>query len=365
MAKHKKVVTKKSLEFFDKYMNTFAPVGCEEEGQKLWLSNIKPYIDEYITDNYGTVAGVINPGKKFKVVIDAHSDEIAWYVNYISDDGFIYVVRNGGSDHQIAPAMRVVLHGDKGLVEGHFGWPAIHTRRPGGMKEKAPSMENIFVDCGCVTKQEVLDKGIKVGTVITFTDGFKTLNDRYYMGRALDNRAGGFIIAEVARLLKENKKKLPFTLYVVNAVQEEVGLRGAEMITQTIQPDLAIITDVTHDTNTPMLDKKILGDLSCGKGPVLDRAPAVHKKLYNIVETAAIKNNIPMQYSASSRVTGTNTDAYAYSNGGVISCLISFPLRYMHTTVEMVHMEDVDNTISLIYESLLKINPKESFKYLD
>ena len=363
--KVKIVTNKKSQKFLETYLNNSSPTGYEESGQRIWLDYLKPYMDDYLVDNYGSVAAIINPGMDFRVVIEAHSDEISWYVNYISEDGFIYVIRNGGSDHQIAPAMRVTLHGDNGPIDGHFGWPAIHTRRPDAMKEQSPSLTNIFIDCGCASKQEVLEKGVNVGTVITFNDGYKTLNEKFHVGRALDNRMGGFVIAEVARLLKENKNVLPFTLYVTNCVQEEVGLRGAEMMTQTIKPHLAIITDVTHDTSTPMLDKKVLGDLRCGLGPVLDRAPAVHRKLYDIIEATAKREGIQLQYAASSRVTGTDTDAFAYSNGGVVSALLSFPLRYMHTTVETVAKNDVEETIQLIYHTLLAIDPKMSWKYLD
>ena len=174
---------------------------------------------------------------------------------------------------------------------------------------------------------------------------------------------GGFMIAEVARLLKENKKTLPFGLYIVNSVQEEIGLRGAEMITQTIKPNVAIITDVCHDTNTPMIDKKIEGDLKMGKGPVIAYAPATQNVLREMIVDTAVANDIPFQRHASSRVTGTDTDAFAYSNGGVPSALISLPLRYMHTTVEMVHRDDVENVIKLIYETLLKLENNHDFSY--
>jgi putative aminopeptidase FrvX len=174
---------------------------------------------------------------------------------------------------------------------------------------------------------------------------------------------GGFMIAEVARLLKENKKKLPFGLYITNSVQEEIGLRGAEMITHTIQPNLAIITDVCHDTTTPMIDKKKEGETKSGDGPVITYAPAVQNNLRELVLETAEKNKIPFQRLASSRATGTDTDAFAYSNGGVPSALISLALRYMHTTVEMVHKDDVENVIKLIYESLLVIDPKKGFSY--
>jgi putative aminopeptidase FrvX len=361
-AKHVEVVNKKSLSFFEKYINNPSPTGFEWKGQEMWLEYIKPYIDDYHVDNYGTTVGIINKDAKYKVVIEAHADEISWFVNYITSDGLIYVIRNGGSDHQIAPSKRVNIHTDKGIVKAVFGWPAIHTRGA-GEKEEAPTLKNIFLDCGCTNKEEVEKLGIHVGCVITYEDEFMVLNDRYYIGRALDNRAGGFMIAEVARLLKENKVKLPFGLYVVNAVQEEIGLRGAEMIANYIKPDVAIITDVTHDTTTPMINKITQGDLACGKGPVISYAPAVQNNLNKLLIEAAERAKIPFQRQASSRSTGTDTDAFAYSNDGVPSALISLPLRYMHTTVEMIHKEDVDNVISLIYQALLTIKAGQDFRY--
>ena len=306
--------------------------------------------------------GVINPTAPFKVVIEAHADEISWFVSYISADGLISVKRNGGSDHLIAPSKKVNIHTENGIVTGVFGWPAIHTRKAGN--EKTPTIENIFIDCGCTTKEEVLAKGIHVGCVITYPDEFMVLNNRYWVGRALDNRIGGFMIAKVAHLLKENKIDLPFGLYIVNSVQEEVGLRGAEMIAHRINPNCAIITDVAHDTTTPMIDKLVEGDYKCGLGPMLTVGPAVHNKLLKHIRNAADKNEMPYQMDAASRATGTDTDAFAYTREGIPSALISLPLRYMHTTVEMVHIEDVANVINLIYESVKTLTPDFDFKYL-
>ena len=361
MAKKKTVINKKSIAFLEQYLNNASPTGFESEGQKLWLDYIKPYVDDYFVDTYGTVVGVINPKAKYKVVIEAHADEISWFVHYITKDGFIYLRRNGGSDHQIAPSKRVNIHTNKGVIDAVFGWPAIHTRRAG--EEKSPKLDNIFLDCGCTTKEEVEKLGVHVGCVVTYKDEFMILNDTFYVGRALDNRVGGFMIAEVARLLKENKKKLPFGLYITNSVQEEVGLRGAEMITETIKPNVAIVTDVTHDTTTPMINQKKQGFCELNKGPVVTYAPAVQQKLRDLIINTAKKNKIPFQRAASSRYTGTDTDAFAYSNGGVPSALISLPLRYMHTTVEMVHKNDVENVIKLIYNTVLNIKSGEDFSY--
>ena len=362
-AKQKSIVNDNSFLFLKNYLNNASPTGFESSGQKLWLNYIKPYIDNHFVDPYGTAVGVINPDEKFKVVIEAHADEISWFVNYITNDGLIYLKRNGGVDHQIAPGKRVIIHGKKGVVKAVFGWPAIHTRIGAGEKETHPKVDNLFLDCGARNKKEVDALGIHIGAVATYEEGFDELAYDYYIGRAMDNRIGGFMIAEVARLLKENKKKIPFGLYIVNAVQEEVGLRGAEMIARRIKPDVAIITDVTHDTTTPMINKMIEGDIACGKGPSLAFGPAVHNKLLDAVQKVAEDKKIPVQLRAVSRSTGTDTESFAYANDGCPSVLISIPLRYMHTTVEMLHKGDIENTIRLMYETLLALTPKTKLSY--
>lgn len=359
----KSILTEQSISFLEKYLNNAAPTGYEWEGQKIWMDYLKPYVDEFITDTYGTAVAVINPKANYKVVIEGHADEISWYVNYISDNGLISVIRNGGSDHQIAPSKVVNIHTKKGIVKGVFGWPAIHTRNRA--KEEAPKPDNIFIDIGAKDKKEVEKMGVHVGCVITYPDEFHILNKDKFVCRALDNRMGGFMIAEVARLLHENKKKLPFGLYITNSVQEEIGLRGAQMITERIQPNVAIVTDVTHDTTTPMIDKKKEGHIELGKGPVIAYAPAVQQKLRDLIIATAEKKKIDFQRAALSRATGTDTDAFAYSNGGVASALISLPLRYMHTTVEMVHKKDVESVINLIYETLLQIKKGDRFSYFE
>jgi putative aminopeptidase FrvX len=360
--KSKSILNQNSTKFLYEYLNNSSPTGFESSGQKIWLNYLKPYIDEHFVDTYGTAVGVINPKAEYKVVIEAHADEISWFVHYITKDGFIYLCRNGGSDHQIAPSKRVNIHTDKGIVKAVFGWPAIHVREPG--KEETPTLKNIFLDLGCKSDKEVAELGVHVGCVITYEDELMELNNRYYTGRALDNRIGGFMIAEVARLLKEKKDKLPFGLYIVNSVQEEVGLNGATMIARKIKPNVAIVTDVCHDTQTPMMNKIASGDLSCGKGPVLSYAPAVQNNLLKLIIEAANKNKIPFQRLAAARATGTDTDAFAYSTDGIASALISLPLRYMHTTVESVDKQDVEEVIKLIYASLKQIKNNQDFRYI-
>lgn len=350
-------------DFLVKYLNNPSPTGFELEGQKLWMSYLKPYVDEFITDAYGTAVGVINPGQDYKVVLEAHADEISWFVNYINPEGFIYVKRNGGSDHMIAPAKRVNIFTENGIVKGVFGWPAIHTRK--NSKEDVPKLTNIFIDVGAKNEKEVRKMGIHPGTVLTFDDEFTILNKQFYTGRALDNRIGGYMIAQVARLMKEADFRPDFTLYLVNSVQEEVGLRGAQMIADRLKPDLAVVTDVTHDTTTPMVDKVEQGDIRAGRGPVITVAPSVHNLLRRFITQIAADKEIAFQHDSASRSTGTDTDAFAYSNMGVPSALISLPLRYMHTTVEMCHKGDVEKTIQLMLEFVKHLKKGQQFSYFD
>jgi putative aminopeptidase FrvX len=256
----------------------------------------------------------------------------------------------------------VNIHTKKGIVKAVFGWPAIHVRDKA--KEETPKVENLFLDCGCTSKKEVEKLGVDIGCVVTYEDELTILNNKYYVGRALDNRMGGFMIAEVARRIKESGKKLQFGLYIVNSVQEEIGLRGAQMISRRIHPDVAIVTDVTHDTQSPMYKKETLGDISCGKGPALTYGASVQNNLLDMILDVAKKKKIPIQKETTYASTGTDTDAFAYAGEGVASALISLPLKYMHTTVEMVDKSDIENVIKLIYEFIVQLKAGHDFRYL-
>jgi putative aminopeptidase FrvX len=348
-------LSKKDMSFLETYLNGISPVGSEELGQQIWIDYVGEYCDSVVTDAYGTAVALIEGDSidSPNVVIEAHVDEISWLVNYITDKGLIHVIRNGGSDHLIAPSKRVKIITNNGLVDGLFGWPAIHTRKG---EDTIPKVENITIDVGCSTKEEVLALGIHVGCVVVYPDEFMVLNGNKFVGRSLDNKMGGFMIAMVAKHLKENGVRIPYNLYIVNSVQEEIGLRGAQMISHSIKPDLVIVTDVCHDSSTPMISVEKQGDIKIGCGPVIGYAPAIHKGLRDYITRVAASEDIKFQRLAMSTSTGTDTDAFAYSNGGIPSALISLPLRYMHTTVEMAQQEDVEALINLIYHSLINLD---------
>lgn len=353
----------KSKKFLKEYLNAYAPVSQEVEGQKVWIDYIKEYVDEMHQDTYGTVWGVIKGKYKkddvpYKVAIEAHCDEISWIVSHISDDGKLSVNRFGGSDVQIAPSKKVVVHTRKnGRIPGVFGWTAIHLRKG---KDTSPELKNLFIDLGYDSKEKVKELGIEVGNIVTFSDEFEIMGD-YYVGKSVDNKIGGFIIAEVARKIKENNVELPFDLYIINAVQEEVGLHGAKMVAQNIKPDVALITDVCHNTDTPGIDKKQECDIRGGKGAVFEHTAQNHRMLLELMREVADKNEIPYQLEVGSY--GNDTMGFFLANGGTPTAIIATPLKYMHTTVEMAHKDDVKSVIDIFYHTLQNIKNGQKFTY--
>lgn len=349
------------MNFLEKYLNSDSPSGFENESQQIWLDYMKQFSDDIIIDDYGTVVCTIDSKNKndYTVLIEAHVDEISFVVNYISDNGMIYVKKNGGADHQIAPSKKIIIHTKNGIVEGVFGWPAVHVR--GGVtKETQPTLEKLFIDCG-MDKKGLEEKGVKVGCLVTYPETYQKIGN-YHTCKSLDNKIGGYIISQVAKRIRERGDDLNYRLYIVNSVQEEVGLKGARMIMQKIKPNVAIVTDVTHDTSTPHMNKIKNGDVKCGKGPVIAISPTVQQKLRELIEDVSEKDNIKIQRKANGSSTGTDTESF--QSFGVPSALISIPLRYMHTTVEMVHEDDVEKTIDLIYSTLKNIKYNHNFKFI-
>lgn len=344
-----------SKKFLKDYLNAFAPVAQESEGQGIWMDYINQYTDSVELDAYGTAVAKIekidrtNP---MKVVIEAHCDEIAWIITHIESDGYIRVKRHGGSDNMIAPSKTVVVHTDDGKkVKGVFGWPAIHMRD--SYVEDGYDQHELWVDIGAKDKEAVIKKGIKPGCLITFDDKFSEIGD-YYVGRSLDNKIGGYIIAEVTRRLYEEGEELPFDLYIVNSVQEEVGLHGAKMIAKKLQADIALVHDVCHATDHPNTNKAKNGDVRGGDGPALEFTAQNHRKIIKRFIEIAEANEIPYQRHVGSY--GNDTMAFFLEN--TPTAIAATPLRYMHTTIEFAHKDDVENCIKLFIETLKSITPE-------
>ena len=344
--------------FIYKYLNAYAPVGQETEGQRIWTNEIKKYVDRIEKDPYGTVVATIQsegdslPGERKSVVIEAHCDEIAWIVTHIEKDGFLRVKRHGGSDNMIAPSKDVVVHTHDGRkINGVFGWPAVHTRKK--YVEEGPDQHELWVDLGLRHKEMVLDAGVEVGNLITFNDPLRKIGE-YWVGRSLDNKIGGYIIAEVARRIKEKNLKFWFDLHIVNSVQEEVGLYGAKMIAKKLGADLALVHDVCHNTNTPRMDKSKDGEINGGDGPTIQYTAQNHRMINSLIRKVAEEYYIPLQLEVGSY--GNDTMAFFLEN--TPTAIISTPLKYMHTTVEMAHENDVEYAIELFIATLENITPE-------
>lgn len=348
--------------FLLKYLNTDSPSTYEVEAQKVWLDELKDLVDEVITDNYGNVVlRIKGTNSDYKVVIDAHSDEIGWIVKEITDDGFIKVQRNGGTDNDITPSTRVKILTDSLIVnkiKGFFASTPIHHKD--STDTSKIKVENLLVDVGASNKEEVEKLGIQIGNFIVVDRDAEFMNENIVVGKSLDDKIGGFIHSEVIKRLKEFNIKLPYDLYVVNSVQEEVGLRGAKMIAESIKPDVAICFDVCFDTKNG--DKNKHGDYSLGDGVVFRQGSDVHNSLLKLMKKVAKENEVNYKMMIGG-AGGTNTYSYYLSNGGIVASTLSIPLRYMHTPNEMVSIKDVDTAVSFYINLLQKIDYKHNFKY--
>ena len=351
------------------YLNTDSPSSNEVEAQKVWIEEVKKHCVDVTSDDYGnTVAHLpqIEPGlgieehNRFRVVIDAHCDEIGWLISRITDEGFIYVKRNGGTDNTITPGQRIkIMTEEKGKINGFFGWIPIHLKDR--EKPEKPTEDNIYIDVAATSEEEVAEMGIEVGNFVVQDREAEIMNDKYVVGKSIDDKIGGFIFSEVLKKLKEDGVKLPYDLYVVNSVQEEVGLFGAKMITDTIKPDLAVCFDVCFDTNTPMIKKDKYGDFKMGEGLVFRQGKDTHINLVRHMKKVANDSETPFKLSVGGG-GGTNTFSYYLSNGGVVTSTVSIPLRGMHTPNEMINLDDVQVAIDYFVELLKSIEHKHNFK---
>jgi len=347
-------------EFLRDLLVTPSPTGFESAGQKIWLDYVRKHADEVQTDAYGSAAGHINTDPDAKtVMLEAHCDEIGMMINFIDDNGFIYVTRLGGSDPSITRAKKVFIHTDKGIVTGIIGNTAIHLQDK-EEKNKSPQWRDIFIDIGVSNKEEALGL-VQVGNPVTYADDFEFLNDEILTGRALDNRIGGYIIARALEELAKYKTDLKVNVVALNSVQEEIGGHGARMMSYRLMPDMAIVTDVTHATDSPGINQKEHGLVKLGEGPTITHGSANHPLFVRKIEEVAIERQITIQHEATSNRTGTDTDSIFHTQSGIPSALISLPLRYMHSPVETVSMNDVEQVINLMVYTILSLKKDHTF----
>ncbi len=343
-------------------LETPSPTGFEAPGQRKWVNWVKKHVDVVDSDAYGTAWATLNGSGRNPqtVMIEAHADEIGYIVKYITDKGFVHLDRIGGSDCATARGRKLRIFGDHGEVPGIIGNTAIHIR-DGKHDEKAPKIHELYVDLGASSREEVDELGVRVGHPAVYADAVEEFANDRLVGRALDNRLGGFIIAQVIARLAAGKKRPSFNVVAVNAVQEEIGGYGAKMATHRLMPDVAICLDVTHATDTPGIKKEVHGDVRLGGGPSVSHGSCNHPNVVKRLMQVAAKRKIPLQHESTSRYSGTDTDTIYHTREGIPSGLVSLPLRYMHSIVELVDLKDVDQVIDLISSFVLSLRPGDDF----
>jgi len=329
-------------------------------GQRVWLDYAKQFAEETFSDAYGNCVAVLNKGGSPRLMLAGHADEIAMAVNFIDDNGFIYVRKMGGVDAAITRAQRVVIHARKGPVKGVVGNVAPHLMKLEG-EPKPPKIHDLFIDIG-VSRRRAAEKLVQIGDPITLTDEFDVLRDDLVVARAFDNRIGTFAVAEALRLLTESKGKLRAEVCAVSNVQEEVGLLGARQIAYSLKPDVALVVDVTHATDYPTVSKLQHGDVKIGQGPAITHGGCNHPEVVARIESVAKTKKIPLQHEAMSSTSGTDTDAIFWTRGGIASALISLPNRYMHSPVEVVSLKDLELIPQLLAGFAQSLKKSEQFK---
>jgi putative aminopeptidase FrvX len=349
-----------SLDFLKTLVNTPSPVGHEARGQRVWLDYVKAYADETYSDAYGNCVAVLNKGGSPRLMMSGHADEIAMAVNYINEDGYIYVRKLGGVDAAITKAQRVLIHTPKGPVKGVVGNVAPHLCKD-EKDNKPPKIHDLFIDIGVNSRKKAAEL-VQVGNPITLSDEFDLLRDNLAVARAFDNRVGTFAVAEALRLLKESKGKLHAEVCAVSNVQEEVGLLGARQIAYSLKPDIALVVDVTHATDYPTVNKPQHGDVKIGAGPTLTHGGCNHPGVVARLEQIANSKKIPLQHEAMSATSGTDTDVIFWTRGGIASALVSLPNRYMHSPVEVISLEDLEKIPELLAAFASSLKKGEEFK---
>ncbi|MCX7847202.1 MAG: M42 family metallopeptidase [bacterium] len=344
------------IKYLEALLNAPSPSGYEDQAREVWRREMRTIADRVYGDTHGNSFAVLNENGMPRVMLAGHIDEIGFQVSYISEEGYVGFRALGGFDEQIVPGRRVVIHTAHGPVKGVIGKKAIHLMKK-EERDRKLSLDDLWIDIG-VENGKKARKLVEVGDAITYAEGFEHLTGDVYIGRGVDDRIGAFVVGEVLRYLKG--RRFSAAVYAVATVQEEIGLRGAHTSTFGVNPDVGFAVDVTHamsaDTN-----KKLLGDIRLGKGPVVSRGPNFNPKLYAQIMSVAKAKKIAVQVEAAPRGTGTDANVMQLTRAGVATALVSVPNRYMHTPVEMFNLTDVAQAIKLIAETILSFTAKTDF----
>ncbi len=349
---------KSSKEFLEKLLKESSPSGYENSAAAVWRRQAEKFSAEVKGDFHGNSYAILNPEGKVSVFMSGHIDEIGLMVKAVTEQGFLKIAPVGGVDPHVIAGQRVYVHTKKGPVYGVLGRKAIHLLKPDERK-KVSEMKDMWIDIG-VKDKKAAEKIVDIGDVATIVAGFEKLRGSIYVARGFDDRIGSFAVLEALRLLSK-EKDLKHKVTSVASVQEEVGLRGAITSAYNVNPQIGFAVDVTHSSDMPGIDKELFGDIKLGDGPVIARGPNINPRLFELLVKTAEENKIPYKVIAESRGTGTDANAIQLSRGGVATALVSIPNRYMHTPVEVVSLDDVENCAKLLAKTIAAIESAEQF----
>jgi len=347
-------ISKKSIEFLSKLIDTPSPSGFEADVQQVYINYLKPFISNFDADVLGNVSAILNPDSDFKVMLAAHCDEIGLMVQYIDSNGFLVVNKIGGPNLSAFAGHKVLLRSNDGKwING-----IIQRKANCFSLEQMNDAGNYYVDIGISSKEETL-KVVSPGTPIVINRGIEKLSNTRYSSKAFDDKIGLFVIAETIRILSETD--LDIGVYAVSTVQEEVGTRGAETASFSINPDIGITVDVNGVSDFPSATKKNVGEIELGGGAVLVKGVNVNSKVDEILTNSAKTEVIKTQVSPCPGITGTDARTIQLARNGVATGLVKIPLRYMHSPAEVLDMKDVEASIDLLVSSIVSLKADTNF----
>ena len=348
-----------SKKFLREFLSQCGPSGFEEASQNVWAKRTKPYAHHFKRDVHGNAIAVLNPKADYKIMLAGHCDEIGFIVSHITAEGFLCVVPVGGIDSGVVPGSQVKVQTEKGLLDGVIGKKPIHLMEECDRNKSVP-IKDLWVDIGAKDREDAL-KAVALGDAVSFAPNYIELRHHIFSSKGCDDKTGAFVVSEVIKILSAKKLRKDVGVYGVSTVQEEVGLRGARTSAYGINPQVGIAVDVGFASDTPGIDKRIVGEVSLGHGPVLHAGSAINRVLGKMFIEVAKRKKIPYQFSSLGRADGTDTGAMQLSREGVATALISVPNRYMHTMVETCSLDDLESTAVLIAEVILEISPNTDF----
>ncbi|MCW6508188.1 M42 family metallopeptidase [Lichenifustis flavocetrariae] len=348
-----------SLEFLKDIVNAPSPSGYEQPAARVYRAYTEAIADRVTTDVHGNVAAVIHPDAPMRIMLAGHMDELGFIIHHIDDEGLLHFQGIGGHDTAVPVGQRVWVYGKQRLV-GVIGRTAIHLQDETERKRK-PELKDLWIDIGAASRAQA-EEFVSLGDVATFQYEFQPLLNDRATARGLDNKMGAFVVAETLRLLKEDGGlHRDVGVYAVATVQEEIGLRGAQTSSFSINAQTGLAVDVNHAIDYPGVSKARHGHLQVGKGPSVSRGPNTNHVTFDLIMQAAREEDIPYQVSVSARGTGTDANAMQLSRGGVATGLLGVPVRYMHTPCELLSLKDVEDCARLMAAYCRRIQPDTDF----